>query len=90
MNELTQLLKTLSGSTRLRILQQLLEEPDYTVNLSKKLNLESSIVTHSLKKLEKQGLVHSYRKGKLKYYKIKNKEILRSIFVNLNKLNNKR
>lgn len=88
MNNSTQMLKLLAGDTRFKILKQLLESPDYTINLAKKLNLESSIVTHQLKKLEREGVLCSYRKGKLKYYEIKDKQTLRIIFSNLNKLNN--
>jgi predicted transcriptional regulator len=87
MNNSTQILKILAGDTRYRLLNQLLESPDYTISLAKKLNLESSIITHQLKKLEREGLLFSYRRGKLKYYEIKNKQALKSIFSNLNKLN---
>jgi len=88
MNNSTQILKVLAGDTRYKILNQILESPDYTINLAKKLSLESSIITHQLKKLEKEGLLFSYRKGKLKYYEIKDKQALKSFFSSLNKLNN--
>lgn len=87
MNNSTQILKILAGNTRYKILNQLLESPDFTISLAKKLNLESSIITHQLKKLEKEGLLFSYRKGKLKYYEIKDKQALKSFFSSLNKLN---
>ena len=87
MNKQTQILKLLAGDTRYRILNHLLEAPDYTISLAKKLNIESSVITHQLKKLEKEGLLYSYRKGKLKYYKIKDKQTLKAIFSYLNKLN---
>lgn len=87
MNNSTQILKILAGDTRYRILNLLLESPDFTKSLAKKLNLESSIITHQFKKLEREGSLFSYRKGKLKYYEIKDKKTLKSIFADLNRLN---
>ncbi|MGB3458354.1 MAG: winged helix-turn-helix domain-containing protein [Halobacteriota archaeon] len=89
MVESTQILKVLAGDTRFRILNELMKEPDYTISLAEKLNLESSIITHSLKKLEKHGLLCSYRKGKLKYYGINDKEAIQKLISNLERLNNK-
>ena len=57
---------------------------------AKKLNIESSVITHALKKLENEGLIHAYREKKLKYYEINDKNTINTIFLNLDKLNNKR
>lgn len=86
MAERLKILRLLSGKIRYKILNQLLIEPDYTINLAKKLNLESSIITHSLKPLEKQGIVCSYRIKKLKYYQVTNSKKLQEIFLNLETL----
>jgi DNA-binding transcriptional ArsR family regulator len=83
MDERLKILQLLSSKTRFEILNKLLIEPDYTINLAKKLNLESSIVTHALKPLEKQGIVCSYRVKKLKYYQVTNSKKLQEIFLNL-------
>jgi len=84
------MLKLLACDTRYKILNILLKNPDYTISLAKKLNIESSVITHSLKKLESGGLIHAYRKKKLKYYEIVDKNTINTIFSNLDKLNNKR
>jgi len=57
---------------------------------AKKLNIESSVITHALKKLENEGLIHAYRKKKLKYYEINDKNTINTLFLNLDKLNNKK
>ena len=89
MTEEMQILKALACSVRYRILTQILIEPDYTTSLSKKLNIESSLVTHSLKRLEKVGLLLTYRNGKLKYYEIADKRAMRNLFSSLERLSRK-
>lgn len=90
MNGQTQMLKLLACDTRHSILKELLKKPDYTISLAKKLNIESSVITHALKKLENEGLIQAYREKKLKYYEIIDKNTINTIFLNLDKLNSKR
>jgi predicted transcriptional regulator len=70
----TQILRLLSGETCFKVVNILMSEPDFTTSLSKKLDIESSRITHTLKNLEKNDLVSTYREKKLKYYQLKHKK----------------
>lgn len=61
----TQIIKSLADSSRLRIVNSLLESPHYVEELAERLNLAVSTVSFHLKKLEEAGLV---RKEKQQYY----------------------
>ncbi|MFA5519280.1 MAG: winged helix-turn-helix domain-containing protein [Spirochaetota bacterium] len=80
----------MSGNTCFTILNELLESPDYTTNLSNKLKIESSVITHALKKLEKNNLVDSYREKKLKYYQLKDKGKIQKLFKIVGDISNGR
>tara|TARA_Y100000310_G_C20318901_1_gene639780 strand:- start:382 stop:651 length:270 start_codon:yes stop_codon:yes gene_type:complete len=81
-------LKLILGKSNFKVLSLLLDSPDYTISIAEKLNLESSIITHALKKLEKAGLLETYRIKKKKYYKIKKKEKIKKIFQLVEELDN--
>ncbi len=86
MEEENRILRILSNPTRFKILKRLIKSPDYTTNLSKKLYIESSIITKALKKIEKEGLVSTFRDKKLKYYKIKDKFLLDKLKESITKV----
>jgi len=86
----TQLLQFFSGETCFRVLNELLKKPDYTTSLSKRLDIESSRITHCLKKLESLNIVHGYREKKLKFYEIKNKQKISKLFEIVREINNER
>jgi len=83
-----ELMKFFSGKTCNRVLKELLIGPDYTTNLSNKLKLESSIVTHCLKKLDKNGLTDTYWVKKIKYYELRSKDQIKAIFRLLEEIKN--
>ena len=59
------IVKALADSSRLQIMQSLLDKPQYVEELSERLNLAASTVSFHLKKLEKADLV---QKSKEQYY----------------------
>ena len=68
--ELADLFKLFSDSTRIRILA-VLSEGELSVNqLSEKLNMTSSAISHQLRILKSSKLVKSRRDGKLVYYSL--------------------
>lgn len=60
-----EIMKSLADSSRLRVLNSLMEKSQYVEELSHRLNLAESTVSFHLKKLEKAGLVY---KTKEQYY----------------------
>ncbi len=60
-----EIMKSLADASRLRVLNILLEKPQYVEELANKLNLAVSTVSFHLKKLEQAGLVF---KKKEQYY----------------------
>lgn len=60
-----EIMKTLSDSSRLRLLNALMAKPQYVEEIANRLNLAVSTVSFHLKKLEKVGLVS---KTKEQYY----------------------
>ena len=68
-------MKALADTSRLMILNTLLEKPQYVEEISKRVDLAISTVSFHLKKMEESGLV---TKTKVQYYYVYeiNKEIL--------------
>lgn len=64
-SETLKIMKALSDSSRLSIMQSLIEKPQYVEELSKRFNLAASTVSFHLKKLEEARLIH---KVKEQYY----------------------
>ena len=64
-SETLRIMKALADSSRLSIMQSLIEKPQYVEELSKRFNLASSTVSFHLKKLEEARLIH---KKKEQYY----------------------
>ena len=82
------MLRLISGKSCFKVLNLLIESPNYTINIADKLDVESSIITHALKKLERNGLIDSYRVKKKKYYQIRQKEKIKKIFQLVGELDN--
>lgn len=66
-SESIEIMKSLADSSRLMIINCLLEKPQYVEELSARLNLAVSTVSFHLKKMEKAGLL---KKKKAQYYMI--------------------
>jgi ArsR family transcriptional regulator len=63
-------LKVLSDKTRLGVLQILLEGPQNVNELSQKLSIEQSLLSHHLQTLRKAALVNTSRDGKTVVYQL--------------------
>lgn len=63
-------LKMLAGSTRLTVLQLLLDGPKHVGELNLSLKLNQSLLSHHLQALRKEGLVASERDGKSIRYRL--------------------
>jgi ArsR family transcriptional regulator len=61
-------LKVLAGTTRLAVLQSLMEEPKQVGELNAAIGLEQSLLSHHLKVLRKEGFVEATRDGKAVLY----------------------
>ena len=61
-------LKVLADTTRLAVLQLLMEEPKHVGELNAVLGLEQSLLSHHLKILRKEGFVTATRDGKAVLY----------------------
>ncbi|BAZ43268.1 ArsR family transcriptional regulator [Chondrocystis sp. NIES-4102] len=61
-------LKALADSTRLSVLQILMQEPKHVVEINAVLGLEQSLLSHHLKVLREAGLVEATRDGKAVLY----------------------
>lgn len=64
-SESIEIMKSLSDTSRLRVLNSLMTKPQYVEEMSERLNLAVSTVSFHLRKLENAGLV---RKTKEQYY----------------------
>ena len=63
-------LKVLADSTRLAVIRLLLAHPLHVTELSEKLNVEQSLLSHHLKILRDAQLVEATREGKQVFYKV--------------------
>jgi len=63
-----QQLKVLADTTRLSVLQILMDSPQYVWELNRVLNLEQSLLSHHLKILRNAGFVEATREGKAVLY----------------------
>ena len=57
-------LKVLADTTRLAVLQSLMEEPKHVGGLNAAIGVEQSLLSHHLKVLRKEGFVQATRDGK--------------------------
>ena|SRR6476469_5348244 len=63
-------LKVLADTTRLAVLQILMEEPKHVGELNAVLGVEQSLLSHHLKVLRKEGFVSAVRDGKAVLYSV--------------------
>ncbi len=63
-------LKTLADSTRLAVLEILMEGPKHVTDLNTVLGLDQSLLSHHLKVLRDAGLVKAVRDGKAVLYSL--------------------
>ena len=61
-------LKVLADTTRLAVLQNLMEEPKHVGELNAAIGVEQSLLSHHLKVLRKEGFVEATRYGKAVLY----------------------
>ncbi|MDD4222652.1 MAG: helix-turn-helix domain-containing protein, partial [Candidatus Methanomethylophilus sp.] len=63
MNDLDSLLSIIENPTRRKILQAVVREPHYPLQLSKELGISQQAVVKNLNLMEKEGLLVSYRRS---------------------------
>lgn len=63
-------LKVLADSTRLAVLEALMEKPQYVNELMDLLHVEQSLLSHHLAQLRDAGLVEGQRDGKSVLYQL--------------------
>lgn len=63
-------LKILADTTRLKILEALMDSPRHVNEINNQLKIEQSLLSHHLKVLREVGLVESQRDGKAVLYSL--------------------
>ena len=63
-------LKILADTTRLAVLESLLDHPKHVSDLSHLLHIEQSLLSHHLAQLREAGLVQATREGKTMLYQL--------------------
>lgn len=74
-NELSEFFKVFSDTTRLRILEVLLEKETYVGDISNKIKVSPSAVSHQLSYLRSTNLVKTRKEGQIIYYSIADNHI---------------
>lgn len=74
-NELSEFFKVFSDTTRLRILEVLLEKETYVGDISNKIKVSASAVSHQLSYLRNTNLVKTRKEGQVIYYSIADNHI---------------
>ena len=64
------LVELLGSRARLKILQELSEEPMYVSELSEAVGMDGKTATHHLETLAEAGILESYWDGNKKYYRL--------------------
>jgi ArsR family transcriptional regulator len=74
--KITAFLKAIAHSTRMNIVQLLMQEEKMTVSaICEKLNLEQSLTSHHLAGMRNSGVLESKRSGKNIYYMLASERI---------------
>ena len=63
-------LKVLADTTRLAVLESLMDRPKHVNELMESLNVEQSLLSHHLAQLREAGLVEAIRDGKAVLYQL--------------------
>lgn len=66
----------LNSETRIEILEELRETPDYPASLAEKLGISKQKAHYHLKKLDEAGLIERKKKGKKQAYRLKNRKFI--------------
>lgn len=74
-NELSEFFKVFSNTTRLRILEVLLEKETSVGDISNKIKVSASAVSHQLSYLRSTNLVKTRKEGQVIYYSIADNHI---------------
>lgn len=74
-NELSEFFKVFSDTTRLRILEVLLEKETSVGDIANKTNVSASAVSHQLSYLRSTNLVKTRKEGQVIYYSIADNHI---------------
>ena len=74
-NELSEFFKVFSDTTRLRILEVLLEKETYVGDISNKIKVSPSAVLYQLSYLRSTNLVKTRKEGQIIYYSIADNHI---------------
>ena len=74
-NELSEFFKVFSDTTRLRILEVLLENETSVGDISNKIKVSASAVSHQLSYLRRTNLVKTRKEGQVIYYSIADNHI---------------
>lgn len=74
-NELSEFFKVFSDTTRLRILEVLLEKETSVGDISNKIKVSPSAVSHQLSYLRSTNLVKTRKEGQVIYYSITDNHI---------------
>ena len=74
-NELSEFFKVFSDTTRLRILEVLLEKETSVGDIANKIDVSASAVSHQLSYLRSTNLVKTRKKGQVIYYSIADNHI---------------
>lgn len=77
-----EIMKSLADTSRLRLINSIMDKPQYVEELAHRLNLASSTVSFHLRKLESAGLITQEKEQYYVIYKI-NEEIFRSTLKEL-------
>ncbi len=78
--KLVEMFKALSNEVRFEMLKALREEPHYVGELAEKVNRSDGTVSRHLKQMKRNGLVSNRTKNRRVVYRIKEPEVLETIF----------
>lgn len=77
MEQVAFILKTTAHPTRIAIVQLLASQESMSVNdISEKLSVEQSLLSHHLATMKLKGILSSYRDGKSMLYSLKMREVV--------------
>ena len=77
MEKVAFILKTTAHPTRIAIVQLLAANDSLSVtDISEKLNVEQSLLSHHLSGMKLKGILSSYREGKNIFYSLKMREVI--------------